>query len=266
MYKDKVVLVFGGSSGIGWRVATKFAELGCKVYNGSRTPCIDSRVINLLTDVTSEKDIDTAFGVIEEREGRVDTMVYSAGFSMAAPFEYTKSEDYRYLFEVNFFGLVKSVQKVIPLMRTTGGRIFLISSMGGILPIPFDPFYSASKAAVNMLVEELDIELTNIPIEICSILPGGTRTPFTSKRKIYNFETVGDYSENMDAAVDCLARIEQGGMSADSVAKSIVKLAFCNKLPVLSATGFSNKVYRIVGKVMPKCVIAKMVKEKYEIK
>lgn len=78
-------------------------------------------------------------------------MIYSAGVSMAAPIEYAREADWRYLFEVNFFGFVRAVRAVLPFMRD-GGRILAVGSVAGTVPVPFDSWYSASKAALDMFI------------------------------------------------------------------------------------------------------------------
>ena len=136
MEKNRTAIVVGGSSGIGYETCARLVSRGWNVTNISRTPCKNPK----------------------EKHGR-DVLVYSAGFSMAAPIEYAKESDYRYLFDVNFFGALKAMQAAIPFMKNSGGRIILVGSLGGELPIIFDSFYSSSKAALEMLVREASTKL-----------------------------------------------------------------------------------------------------------
>ena len=89
-----------------------------------------------------------------ENEKRLDIVVNCAGFSMAAPVEYVKSEDYRYLFDVNFFGAIELIKAVVPNMKPRGRQDYPHKlPLGGVTLIPYDPYYSASKAALNILAQ-----------------------------------------------------------------------------------------------------------------
>lgn len=171
-----VALVIGASSGIGLEVAAKLASMGYRVVNISRNGCPSERIRSISADISQGSELEDAIKTVGEDYGRVDVMVYSAGFSMAAPVEYAREKDYRYLFEVNYFGALRAVQSVLPYMKEGGGKILLISSMGGVLPIPFDSFYSSSKAALDMLAKEMRIELKPYNIIVTSVRPGGTAT------------------------------------------------------------------------------------------
>lgn len=254
MKRKKCAIVVGGSSGIGFEICLKLIGNGWDVINISRTPCKIENVTNEIADVVS----GTAFTDTIEREGKkrisIDLLIYSAGFSMAAPIEYAKESDYRYLFDVNFFGALKAMQAVIPYMKTHGGKIILVGSLGGELPILFDAFYSASKAALEMLAREAYLELKPYNIKVTAFLPGGTRTEFTFKRKIYSEDENKTYSKNLKRAVDALADIEQNGMPPFKVADDIYNIVLSDKPPVIRASGFKNSAYRIMSHVMPEKV------------
>ncbi|MDE7329799.1 MAG: SDR family NAD(P)-dependent oxidoreductase, partial [Clostridia bacterium] len=139
----KTAVVVGGSSGIGYETCTRLVNRGWNVVNVSRTPCKHSKVENYSADAAAGSALSDAIKSASEKH-EISALIYSAGFSMAAPIEYAKPEDYRYLFDVNFFGALQSMQAVIPLMKSKGGRIILVGSLGGDVPISFDCFYSAS--------------------------------------------------------------------------------------------------------------------------
>lgn len=102
----------------------------------------------MTADAAREGELRRAILDIGTECGNLDLLVYSAGFSMAAPIEYAAAGDYRYLFEVNYFGAVEAMKAALPFLKKRGGRMILIGSMGGELPVPFDAFYSSSKAAL----------------------------------------------------------------------------------------------------------------------
>ncbi len=254
MENKRTAIVVGGSSGIGCETCAKLVSRGWNVINISRTPCKISGVKNEIADVVAGSTLADVIMRTGESCGNIDAIVYCAGFSMAAPIECAKECDYRYLFDVNFFGALKAMQAVIPFMKAKGGRIVLVGSRGGDLPILFDSFYSASKAALEMLAREAYLELKPYNIKVTAFLPGGTRTEFTFKRKVYSADENRTYSQKVTSAVEALADIEQRGMSASRVADDILKVLSADKPPVVKASGLKNSAYRIMSHVMPEKV------------
>lgn len=196
--------------------------------------------------------------------GNIHALVYSAGFSMAAPIEYARESDWRYLFEVNFFGALAAMQTVIPHMKGGGGNIILVGSIGGELPICFDSFYSSSKAALEMLCRAAYSELKPFGISVTGVLPGGTATNFTFKRKVYTDEENKGYSASVNRAVAALADIEQSGMIAKEVAEIIYGVLTQNNPPVIKACGAKNTVYRVVSRIMPEKAVLKINERSYK--
>ncbi len=261
---QKTVIVVGASSGIGYETALRLIGRGYAVVNISRTPCGLSRVKNFAADVTVGDTLLKSIKSVAAEAENLYGLVYCAGFSMAAPIEYANEKDYRYLFEVNYFGAVRAIQAIAPYLKKRGGRIIIVSSMGGKFPIAFDSFYSSSKAAVDMLVKGAAIELDPYNIRVCSVQPGGTSTGFTFKRKVYGDEENHEYAAKVKRATAALANMEQGGMSAGEVAKSVVD-AFCEKNPpLLLQCGAWNKFYAMAGRVLPEKATAFINKKLYK--
>lgn len=251
MEKNKsTAIVVGGSSGIGCETCLRLANRGWNVINVSRTPCKNAKIKNMIADVAAGSTLTDVINMVGEKYG-IDALIYSAGFSMAAPIEYAKESDYRYLFDVNFFGALKAMQAVIPFMKDRGGRIVLVGSIGGEVPILYDSFYSASKSALEMLVREAYYELKPYGIKVTALLPGGTATGFTFKRKVYSDDENKTYAQSLNKAVAALADIEQAGMSPAEVAEDICEVVYADKPPVIRACGFKNSAYRIMSHVMP---------------
>lgn len=259
---QKRALVVGASSGIGLGVAQKLASRGQEVYCIARRTCPDSRVKSFCADVTAETFGEALGSVLAD--GAVNTLVYSAGFSMAAPVETAKPQDYRYLFDVDFFGAVQAVQAVLPGMRELGGgRIVLIASVGGVLPIAFDAFYSASKAALITFCKELNLETEPYGVRATAVLPGGTATRFTYKRKVYPATDAGVYAEELTRSVAALADIEQGGMRSTAVADTVIDVLAHKNPPAVVASGALNKAYVLSQKVLPDRLTSYFLKKTY---
>lgn len=252
----QTAVVVGGSSGIGFETCLKLVNRGWNVVNISRTPCKSAKVVNFTADAAAGTALSDAIKTAAEKY-RITALIYSAGFSMAAPIEYAKESDYRYLFDVNFFGALKCMQAVIPFMKEKGGSIILVGSLGGDLPICFDSFYSASKAALEMLCRSAYSELKPCGIKVTGLLPGGTATNFTFKRKVYSDDENKAYSHSVNRAVAALADMEQSGMKPSDVAEIIYGLLLADKPPVIKTCGAKNSMYRLLSRVMPEKVTLK---------
>ena len=122
----------------------------------------------------------------------------------------------------------------------------------------FDSFYSASKSALEMLVREAYSELKPYGIKVTGLLPGGTATNFTSKRKVYPEEENRSYSGNVNRAVAALANMEQSGMSPAAVAEIIYEILIADKPPVIKTCGAKNTVMRFFTRVAPEKVTLKI--------
>ncbi|MFR8873989.1 MAG: SDR family NAD(P)-dependent oxidoreductase [Oscillospiraceae bacterium] len=148
---EKIVLLTGGSSGIGRCAARRLADAGCRVYELSRRDSRQAGITHLPCDVTRQDQVEAAVQTVVDREGRIDIVVNNAGFGISGAVEFTDTEDARRLLDVNFFGMVRVNRAVLPhLRRAGGGRIVNLSSVAAVAPIPFQTYYSASKAAVKL--------------------------------------------------------------------------------------------------------------------
>jgi NAD(P)-dependent dehydrogenase (short-subunit alcohol dehydrogenase family) len=243
-------IVVGGSSGIGYETCLRLVNRGWTVTNISRTPCNNAKVNNVCADVAAGSDAFESIKKIAESHG-LNALIYCAGCSMAAPIEYVKESDYKYLFEVNFFGALKSMQAAIPYLKRKGGKIILVGSLGGDIPIAFDVFYSSSKAALEMLARGANCELKPYGITVTALLPGGTATNFSFKRKVYSDDENKNYARNVNKAVAALANMEQSGMKASYVAEDIYKIVIADKPPIVKTCGAKNTTFRAMSRVMP---------------
>ncbi len=259
----RTAVVVGGSSGIGRETALRLASRGYRVYNISRTPFKGERVQTVEADASEEGELKRAIERVGAETDGIDILVYSAGFSMAAPLEHAKSGDYRYLFEVNYFGAVEALKAAAPFLRKRGGRAVLVGSLGGDMPIPYDGFYSSSKAALVMLARESDLELRKQGVRVSALLPGGTATDFTYARRVYGEEDAKSYTPSVKKASAALANMEQGGMNPSLVAEAIVKLATKKNPATVNVAGGKNAFLRYMYKILPERVTDWFVKRKF---
>ena len=163
------------------------------------------------------------------RHHRIDAVVASAGWGVAGAVEHTTIDEAKAQVETNLWGATRLVQQVLPAMRAQGGgRIVLISSIGGIVAIPFQAYYSVSKFALEGFGEALAYEVAPFGIEVTLVEPGNVRTDFTANRKMAA-SSGGDevYRRALDTAVCTMERDEANGVPADDVAAVVERVLDC---------------------------------------
>jgi NAD(P)-dependent dehydrogenase (short-subunit alcohol dehydrogenase family) len=175
-----VVLVTGGSSGIGLATVRRLAAAGDRVYSASRSPAavaLPEEVGQLPLDLADPEACEAAVRSVADSAGRLDVLVNNAGTGSVAPLEETADTEAHRIFEVNVFGPMRLVRAALPVMRAQGGgRIVNVTSVNDIAPAPFNGWYSASKAALSSLSAVLGAELYGSGIFVTVIAPGFFRS------------------------------------------------------------------------------------------
>ncbi len=259
----KVCLITGGSSGIGLAAAKAMASRGMTVYELSRRDSVQEGITHISGDVTKEESVAFAVREVALHEGRLDVLVCCAGFGISGAVEFTELSDAKRQLDVNFFGVVNTVKPAISVMRKQGfGKILLISSVAGQIPIPFQTYYSVSKAAVNAYGAALLNELRPFGIQVCSIMPGDIKTGFTAAR---NKTQLGDdiYSGRISRSVSKMEKDEENGMSAQAAGLFICRMAEKKKLPPSCSIGFTYKLFTAMSRLFPQSLISRVVYSMY---
>lgn len=255
----KSIVIVGGSSGIGLATVQNLLDDDTQITNISRTPCAVSGVTNITADVADIFELHAAINAVEH----IDALVYCAGESMAAPTEYAKNGDIKHMFDVNIIGATECIKAVMPkLNESDNPHVVLLSSSGGIAPIPFDGFYSATKAGLFALAVAVRAE--NPQIKCTAVAVPATQTEFSFKRKIYT--DCGEYNENLKAASDALIKMEQTGYSADYVAKRIAAVVEKKNPPPKVTVGTKNKLMLFAYNILPWRLKLYALKKKFRIK
>jgi NAD(P)-dependent dehydrogenase (short-subunit alcohol dehydrogenase family) len=224
--QKKVVLVTGASSGIGRSCAEYLAARGYQVYGASRSPVESSGVHSLAMDVRDDASVRDALAAIVAREGRIDVVVNNAGIAIAGAVEDTSIEEAREQFDVNFFGVLRVCRGVLPMMREQrAGYIVNIGSIGGLVAIPYQGLYSASKFALEGFSESLRLEVGALGVRVVLIEPGDHRTGLTAnRRKTEGSQSNPAYREGFERAVNRMAADEQGGPAPELVARLLHRI------------------------------------------
>lgn len=258
MKQSKVIVITGASSGIGRAVAKILCEKGHTVYSFSRRGESAPGVISVPCDVTEEEQIKAAVGQVIADAGRIDVLICAAGFGIAGVSETTPLPLAKKQFDVNFFGAVSAVSAVLPQMRKQGyGRIVGISSLASVFPIPFQSFYSASKAAMDAYFFALANEIKPFGITVCCVRPGDTATGFTAARE--KSDGTDGYGERSDKSIARMEKDEQGGMSAEKVGRTVAKTALKSHSRPFVIPGGTNRLLGFLSKILPSRMIRKIV-------
>ncbi len=247
----RVVVITGGSSGIGRAAAGMFAARGDVVYELSRGGQGAPGVRHLTADVTDQAQVDAAMAQVGVEQGRIDLLVNNAGMGISGAIEFTPEEHARKIIDVNFFGTFHCCKAALPYLRKSGNpRIVNTSSVAAPVAIPFQAFYSASKAAVNSLTLALANEVRPQGIKVCAVMPGDARTGFTAARQK---STAGQeiYGAQIERAVGAMEKDELGGMPPEVVAAVLLKAADARSPRPLYTAGTKYKFFVLLAKFLP---------------
>ncbi|MFN3877269.1 MAG: SDR family NAD(P)-dependent oxidoreductase [Brevundimonas sp.] len=183
-FEGKVVVITGGSDGIGLATAKLFADEGAHVYvTGRRQELLDEAVkvigktaVGVQGDVTNSADLDRLYDRVRQDHGRVDVVFANAGMHAIVPIEEIADAHYDSMFDLNVKAVIYTVQKALPLM-SAGGAIILNGSIAGSKGFPGQSLYNASKAAVRSFARSWTSDLQAQGIRVNVVAPGGTATP-----------------------------------------------------------------------------------------
>jgi NAD(P)-dependent dehydrogenase (short-subunit alcohol dehydrogenase family) len=194
--QQQIALITGSSSGIGFETFLRLARNGIYTYATIRNLNKSNEILGyarkdnlplkvLRLDVTDEESISDAIDKIISEKSRIDILVNNAGYSLLGPLEQLHIDEINEEFETNFFGIIKLIQSVLPMMRKQGyGRIINISSLAGRIGFPLSSAYVSSKFALEGLVESLRYEVQPFGIHVSLIEPGVIKTNFVNNMKI----------------------------------------------------------------------------------
>ena len=185
--KRNVILITGASSGIGKACATHLAHQGHHVYGTSRRQRPPNALYTMLQmDVREDDEVEAGVQEILSREGHLDVVINNAGFGYSGAVEDTSVEEARAMFETNVFGVLRVCRTALPTMRAQGhGTLINIGSIGGIISLPYQGLYCATKFALHGMTEALRMEIKalGLDIDIVLVTPGDIRTDFPAHRQ-----------------------------------------------------------------------------------
>jgi NAD(P)-dependent dehydrogenase (short-subunit alcohol dehydrogenase family) len=243
------VLVTGASAGIGRACADNLQAAGWSVTGSSRRGTSGDGWHGLVMDVDDGASVRAGVDRLTA-DGRIDAVVAAAGWGLAGAVEYSTIEEAKAQIETNFWGCVRIVQEVLPAMRAQGaGRIVLISSIGGLIGIPFQAFYSASKFALEGFAEALGYEVAPFGVHVTLVEPGNVRTDFTASRRMARAAAADSaYSAALGKAVGIMERDEENGVPPSDVAAVVGRVLSSSRPPRRVSVGKAGERAGLVAK------------------
>lgn len=269
---SKVVLITGATSGMGALTSKFLADNGYTVYAGTRdenAPLGDSNLKNIHIDVTKTQSIKKAVDTIIENEGKIDVLVNNAGYGLLATLEEGTDEEIFNQFDVNVFGLIKTIREVLPHMRKAkSGVIINISSFLGKMGLPLLSHYNASKYAVEGIVDSLRFETLPFGVRVHSIQSGLFGTNFVKKGLVANAKTTSENSPYKDLVahfVPIVAKAINEGPSPQPIADAIKMIIEDENAPIAVPVGAEATTFVPMRKELSDEEFEKKVKETFNI-
>ncbi len=266
---SKVVLITGGSSGIGKSIGEFLHQKGFVVYGTSRNPeKITNSIFPLVAlDVRDKQSIVNCVAEVIQKSGRLDIVINNAGVGITGPIEEIPTEEIRNNFETNLFGPIEVMKAVLPQMREQkSGLIINITSIAGYMGLPYRGIYSASKGALELITEALRMEVKSFGIQITNVAPGDFATNIASGR--YHAPVVkgsayevpyGNTLKEMDSHVD-------SGSNPNEMAEAIFAIIQTKNPKVHYKVGaFMQKFSIVLKRILPDTMYEKMLMNHYKL-
>ena len=231
---QQVIIITGASSGFGKATAELLAQKGHIVYGLCRREMQDGNIKYRQCDVRNRENIHSVVEQIINEQGRVDVLINNAGMGIGGALELATEEEIDLQMGTNFMGCVNMCQAVLPHMRRQrDGKIINLSSIGGLMGLPYQGFYSASKFAIEGFTEALAAEVTGFGIRVCMVEPGDFATSFTGSRK-NSLATLDepDYGPIFKRSLAIIEKEENGGLKPEVLARRIVKIVEMKNPPL----------------------------------
>lgn len=268
--EGKIVLITGGSSGIGKAVGCYLKSEGFIVYGTTRNLANypDFNEFELLQlDVGNPKSIAMAVQKLLDREGRLDILVNNAGIGITGPIEETPHDEILKAFDTNFNGPLHMIKAVLPTMRKQkSGRIINITSIAGYMGLPYRGIYSASKGALELVTEALRMETKDFGVHISNLAPGDFATNIASGRYHSPVLETSPYAEPYGKSLALMNEHVDGGGNPMEVAKVVLKIIKAKKPKVHYKVGeFMQKFSLFLKKLLPDKVYEKLLLNHYKL-
>ncbi len=268
--ETKVVLITGGSSGIGKSIGEYLSTKGFIIYGTSRKPekYTDFDAFTLLQlDVADTDTIQSAVEIIIREQGRLDILINNAGAGITGPIEEIPEDEIQRNFITNYFGPINVIKAVLPIMRKqSNGLIINITSIAGYMGLPYRGIYSASKAALEMTTEAWRMELKGFNIQMTNVAPGDFATNIAAGRYHAPVLENSPYRKSYAKTLELMDAHVDKGKDPEEMAKAIYKIICNNKPKVHYKVGeFMQKFSIVLKRILPDTVYEKLLMNHYKL-
>ena len=221
-----IILITGISSGFGKAMAERLSSEGHKVYGTCRRKVEHIPGVTYISaEVTDDAQVEAAVRQVVDAEGRIDVFINNAGMGIGGPLEFNSIEEARRQMDVNWLGMVRFLHHVVPVMRRQGGgKIICLSSIGGLMGLPFQGLYSASKFAIEGYCEALRLETKAFGVKVVVIEPGDFSTGFTAQRKSVADPEAYKVYRTYAKSLESIEHDESSGLKPEVLARKVSKI------------------------------------------
>ena len=262
-----VAIVTGATAGIGLATAELLKRQGYTVYGTSRRPESDSRngIAMLACDVTRDESVASAIAEVIQRSGRIDVLVNNAGFGLIAGAEESSIDQAKAIFEVNFFGAMRMMNHVLPLMRRQrSGRVINISSVLGFIPAPYYALYGATKHAIDGYSQTLDHEVRGFGIRVISVEPAITRTSF-DKNLVAPDRPLAIYDSVRHSVIETSKQQMEKGDEPEVVAEVVLKAVQAAKPRLRYPAGPAARQLALMRRIVPEGMFNSVLRKQFRL-
>ncbi|ALM07259.1 short-chain dehydrogenase [Sediminicola sp. YIK13] len=268
--ENKVVLITGGSSGIGKSIGILLTSKGYKVYGTTRSvnKYPDFNFFSLLElDVNDPTSIKKAIDDLLEKEGRLDVLINNAGIGITGPIEETPHEEIQKAFNTNFHGPIHMMKAVLPQMRQQhAGLIINITSIAGYMGLPYRGIYSATKGALELVTEAMRMETKDFGVQITNLAPGDFATNIASGRYHAPIDTNSPYKEPYGNTLKMINDHVDEGQDPICVAETVYDIMRTKHPKVHYKVGaFMQKFSLFLKKILPDKQYEKLLLNHYKL-
>ena len=266
---SKVVLITGGSSGIGKSIGEFLASKGYDVFGTSRNPerYTASKFKLVALDVADITSIEKAIKTVVEASGRLDVLINNAGAGITGPIEEIPDKEIKRNFETNLFGPINVIKSVLPQMRQqNSGLIINVTSIAGYMGLPYRGIYSASKGALELITEAFRMEIKDFNIQMTNLAPGDFATNIAAGRYHAPVTKGSPYETKYGSVLKAVDEDVNNGSNPDIAAKAVYKIMNTSSPKIHYKVGtFMQKFSVVLKRALPDKVYEKLLLNHYKL-
>lgn len=266
---QKIVFITGITSGFGYHIARLLNEKGHIVYGTYRTPPQNqiSGVTYIQCDVTSDASVQNAIDQIIAEQQRLDVVINNAGMGFVGPLECTSIEELHAQMNVNFYGMVRVTLKTLPIFRKQEhGTFIFIGSIAGLIGLPYQGAYSASKFALEGYCQALYNEVKQYGIRVILVNPGDFHTNFSLNRQVVKNELCNKSYASFPRSLQIIHQNEANGLKPEVLAKKVEKIIRSKKPAYRYVIASPLQAVSVIARrLLPDSLMLKTISQYYKL-